>query len=286
MAATDPKFLAQGATAFAAGNWSDGVGIDATNGMVINLPLGPGGVQTNLADWGAVSTIKYFDHIAPSFGNIGGPGGSLILAGSGTTTYTTTAGTPGVAVPISRVRHWPISGDFYYTALVTCNVYQSNVGESHLTGGDFLSIHSEGSSTILFSSTATSGASGEWIMGGTGSTIDTHASDTLLDVVFYEGVHTVKRGFVTLTICGTATVYIDCADLTGTTIKQYGGTLIHLNSGLITNYHGYLGVRDTTKLARGVTYTNNKLCPGLIDKVGPNLTMTNQQPVGTGAKRG
>lgn len=288
MAATDPKFLNQGATALAAANWSDAVGIDATNGMVINTPMGAGGVQTNLADWGGVATIKYLDIIAPASGNIGGPGGSLILAGSGTTTYTTTSGTPGVAVPISRVRHWPVSGDIWYTALVTCNVYQSNVGTSYLTGGDFLSIHSEGSDFVQFSSTATSGATGTWYMCGAGSFIDTHATDHVLSGYFGSGTHTIKRAFDTITIFGSATVNIDCGTLAGTTptINQFGGTLNLINAGTITNYNGYAGVRDSTKLASGLTITNNRLCPLLLDKVGPNLTMTNIEPIGTGARKG
>lgn len=284
MAATDPKYLNEGATAFAAANWSDAVGIDATNGMVCNRPTGAGGIQTTLADWGGVATIKYIDFIGDFTGPVGGTGGAFILAGSGTTTYTTTAGTTGSGVPISRVRWWPKSGDLYYTALVTCNVFQINNGTAFIQGGDFLSIHCEASGFVQFSSTATSGASGEWIMGGRGSFVDTHASDTVLSAVYTSGTHTLKRGWVAVEVLAGATLIIDAAALAGTTVNIKGGTVILLNSGAITNLNGYSGTLDLSRLARAVAVTNSKLCPDLTIKPSSLIDYGTKTIIGSGPK--
>jgi len=281
-------YLNEGAVSFAAANWSDATGFANAATLVANRPAGSGGIQAGL-DQSALTGINYLDFIGDWAGNVGGAGGSLIVDADAADTVTTTAGTTGANVPISRVRWWGRSGDIYYTAgndatTDVCNVFQCWVGTSFLTGGDFKRIHSEGSAFVRFYSAATAHASARWFLGGQGSFIDTHASDALVTTVLTEGTHTVKRTMGTIYVLSGATLIVDCAALNGTAIYCCGGVVKLINFGTLTDFFGWAGTLDCGSLARAAVFTNCELCPKLTIIPSNLLDYGTKTYVGTGPK--
>jgi len=281
-------YLNEGATSFAAANWSDATGFANAATLVANKPTGTGGIQSGL-DQSALTGINYVDFIGDFSGNVGGVGGSLIVDADAADTVTTTSGTTGPNVPISRVRWWPKAGNIWYTAgsdatTDVCNTFQINNGTAYLTGGDFKRIQSEGAGFVQFSSSATANASARWHLGGQGSYIDTHASDALVTTVLVEGVHTFKRTLGTIYLAGTATLNVDCGSLDGTAIYQMGGTLNLISFGTLANYYGWGGTLNAAALARAATFTACELTPQLTIKPSNMLDYGTKTIVGSGPK--
>ncbi len=280
-------FLNEGATSFAAANWSDTTGFATNATLVCNKPAGAGGIQAALDQSGVATGINYLDFVGNWSGNVGGPGGSLIvdfdLAGNDAT-YTTAS--PGADIPISRVRWWGKSGDIYLSAGASTGfMFQANVGNAFLTGGDFVRIQTEGPSFLRFSSTATANASARWHLGGVGSYIDYHATDALVTTYFYEGTHTVKRTLGTIYVLGTATVIIDTTTaLNGTAIHQYGGVVKLLSHGTTTNYYGVAGILDGRDLSAVTTFTNSEVGSALQIMPSKYLSLGDRTDIGTGPK--
>lgn len=281
-------YLNEGATSFVAANWSDATGFANAATLVANRPAGSGGIQAGL-DQSALTGINYVDFIGDFSGNVGGTGGSLIVDADAADTDTTTAGTTGANVPISRVRWWPRAGNIWYTAgsdatTDVCNNFQINNGTGYLTGGDFKRIHSEGAGFVQFSAAATANASARWFLGGQGSFIDTHASDALVTTVLYEGTHTIKRAMGTIYVGGTATLIVDAGALNGTSIYHLGGTVRLINFGAIGNYYGWGGLLDLSGLARAAAFTACELCPQLTIKPSNLLDYGTKTIIGSGPK--
>lgn len=281
-------FLNEGATSFAAANWSDATGFATNATLVCNKPAGPGGIQAGLDQSGVATGINYLDFVGNWSGNVGGPGGSLIvdfdLGGSNDADYTTAS--PGADIPIGRVRWWGKSGDIYLSAGAAAGfMFQANVGNAYLTGGDFIRLQTSGSNFLRFSSSATANAAARWHLGGAGSFIDYHATDALVNTWFFEGTHTVKRTLGTIYVSGTAQVIIDTTTaLGGTAIHQLGGTVKLLSHGTTTNYYGVAGLLDAADLSAVATFTNSEVGSGLAIVPSKYLSLGARTDIATGPR--
>lgn len=273
------SYLNEGATSFAAANWSDGVGFAAASTNVINYP----GTQsiTGALDQSAVS-IESLDTYPPFAGNIGAAGNPLIIDVDGTI-YSE-------ANQVSRVRLLQSGGRAYLNfggGNTLCHILVVGGGVEcfHVAGIlNFLSV--EGGGRYVGNQTVTYGDTGRIDLNGGTSFIDLHASDLCPSINVNAGYHIIRRGGVAatgrLTVNG-GTVLLDSLGVAWPEVYVEGGTLIWQSSGAPDTNAGDVTLRggtvDFSNLNRALTLTSARIYGGVNIKGKDHKLLTLTTPL-------
>lgn len=254
-------YLNEGATSFAAGNWTDATGFADDATLVINTP----GNQTISASLdqsglgtGAGNGPESLDVYAPFAGFIGSTAaGALTVAFEGTP-YSE-------ANHVSRFRYWAAGGECRYTAGAgSCHLLEvGGAGKMFVTGGALEVVCQDGGSLNVNASTTFADTGRVDLQSGT-SYIDTHGSDLIGFYNALGGTHTLKRGGVavtgTLRVGSGATVTLDSTAGAWPLIIVDGGTLIWVSAGAPGTTAGNVefrsGLVDFSRINRAVTFQN------------------------------
>lgn len=265
-----PKaYLNEGATAFAAANWSDATGFAAAAELVIDK--GGQTIVTNL-DQSSFS-IASFD-VGPGFsGHIGtDAAGPLIVDVDG--------GAP------NRVTYAAGSGSFRLRAggnnsLVTDLIIDTG-GVAYLQGGTFTNIFLRRGTLFANSSTAITNF---YAYGGT-SVIDDNATGITL-VEIEGGQHVIKRGWTTLNTGGPGVGPVlswEGVGRTGSTSNIRNGHFRHL-AGTPTTVNRFAGVYDASPLLRDATLgtlNDHPAGQSVLNPRGATLTVTTRNQIAGG----
>ncbi len=284
-------FLTAGATSLAAANWSDATGF--ADNATLFVQSGSQTITAGLAP-SLTNGIQNFDVLPGFSGLIGGTSGSLAVE--------TRSSLLDQELQIPRVRWFAGGGSLYYSpagagaASNVCDYLQINTGGSANITGTATVRRLELEAGRLFVAEPIGGITAyRWVFSGGSSTIDGVSGSTrLFSLTVTGGVHTIKKGFQSGTItasgvleglvmCG-GSVTLDAFDSATANINMYGGTLRILNSGTITKITGAAGTLDFSQLQRPLVVSLLEDMPGLTVIPSPLLTITERNPVGTGAE--
>lgn len=250
-------YLNEGATSFAAANWSDATGF-ATNATLV---ISSGSqVISGALDQSAVVTGINSLHIRSGFsGRIGGPTPLKVDAD---------AGAPNL------ISYGASAGAMYLQAgggsAVITNLYVGTGGQAYLLGGTFTNVYfSRGYMSVNESTVATNA----YLFGGS-SVFEAGTVFTVLNV--FGGNHVIKRACATVNVFGGSVVYdVPTSEATTATVNVYqGATFRHMSSRTVTAMNVY-GTYDPTDLRIDVTLTALNVYPfGKYQLTGKAATVT------------
>lgn len=291
-------YLNEGATSFAAGNWSDGVGFgadaSATHATLVVQTPGNQVITASLDHSLLTDGVESFDVYAPFAGFIGSGAESAKFDADGTA-YSEANRT-------SRVRYWAAGGSMYYNAgggSTLCHICEvGGAGKMFLTGGIFTYVVLDGGAALNVNQSTTFTDAGRMSLNGGTSFIDTHASDLIGMILAGGGTHTIKRGGVAATgilrVSGTANVTLDAGAGAWPLISVDGGSLTWISAAApsTTSTAGAAeaavefraGLVDFSRMTRAVSITARTHSACTIKGFNnPLLTLT-QLKVGAGAQ--
>lgn len=271
-------FLAAGATAFAAANWSDTTGFVDDAELVV--PDGSATITGDLDQSALTNGIDYFDELPGSNRNIGGAAGTFTVA--------TRASLYSAATQRARVRFWGAGGTNTYSpgATKTCHILQVGLNKTvNVVGSGALRLVQQDGGTLRIAQNITAdtgSAAYEWVIVSGTATID-HSGTGVHVVRVLGGSLTLRRGVATHLYIHGGNVTIDARGETIAAITHTGGTLTILNCGTITAYNGLAGVFDASRALRAITITTLTHTAALNASINNKISIGTRVPVGMGS---
>lgn len=262
-------YLNEGATSFAAANWSDATGFADGATLVINKGSQTitGGLSQTAAD------VEYLDILSGFNGIIGGAAGALECDADGTVESSATM--------VSRIKYEASGGAFYFKAnganTLAHQLILNSRGKFYGQGGILKNVQLLNGPASFSETVAATG--GVWNFAGGAATIDYAAATAIPDLTVTGGSHLSNRNHTALVIAG-GDFTLDAQGLASTTLTVLGGRLRLVNSGTITALIYKGGVLDFSGLNRPLTITTGTAI-GFDVKPSPLVTVTTYAyPVG------